>query len=72
MAIETPWLAALLAELLSFPAGMHDDQVDALSLIGQLLDRVSAGQRLKLPEPARRDDYGPAYERWSIDSWKTL
>jgi predicted phage terminase large subunit-like protein len=67
-----PWLAALRAELLSFPAGMHDDQVDALSLIGQLLDRISAGQKLKLPEPPRRDDYRPAFDAWSPDSWKTL
>jgi predicted phage terminase large subunit-like protein len=67
-----PWLAALRAELLSFPAGMHDDQVDALSLIGQLLDRISAGQKLTLPEPPRRDDYRPAFDAWSPDSWKTL
>src|SRR5207253_2025197 len=33
-----PWLADLRAELLSFPAGRHDDQVDALGLVGQLLD----------------------------------
>jgi hypothetical protein len=67
-----PWLAALRAELLSFPAGMHDDQVDALSLIGQLLDRIGAGQKLEPPEPRRRDDYRPAFETWSTDSWKTL
>jgi hypothetical protein len=66
-----PWLAALRAELLSFPAGMHDDQVDALSLIGQLLDRVGAGRRVRAPEPPRREDYRPA-ETWSTDSWKTL
>jgi hypothetical protein len=24
------------------PAGLHDDQVDALSLVGQLLDRIGA------------------------------
>jgi hypothetical protein len=65
-------LAALRAELLSFPAGMHDDQVDALSLVGQLLDRIGAGQKLKLPETPRRDDYRPAFDTWSPDSWKRL
>lgn len=40
---NAPFLANLKAELLAFPAGKHDDQVDALGLIGQLLDRVSAG-----------------------------
>jgi hypothetical protein len=29
--------------LLSFPAGKHDNQVDALGLIGQLLDTICAG-----------------------------
>jgi hypothetical protein len=31
-----------------FPAGVHDDQVDALGLIGQLLDRVRSGQLPKV------------------------
>jgi predicted phage terminase large subunit-like protein len=31
------WYPAFLQELLSFPRGKHDDQVDALGLIGQLL-----------------------------------
>jgi hypothetical protein len=30
-----PWHAALRSELLSFPAGKYDDQVDALGLVGQ-------------------------------------
>lgn len=34
-----PWRHAFEAELLTFPAGKHDDQVDALGLVGQLLDR---------------------------------
>lgn len=38
-----PWLADFRSELLSFPAGKHDDQVDALSLIGQLLDHIQPG-----------------------------
>jgi predicted phage terminase large subunit-like protein len=38
-----PWFAALRSELLSFPAGKHDDQVDALGLVGQLLDKMLAG-----------------------------
>lgn len=31
------WVAALLSELLMFPAGKHDDQVDVLSLLGLAL-----------------------------------
>ena len=30
-----PWFAEFKRELLSFPAGKHDDQVDALGLVGQ-------------------------------------
>src|SRR5690606_16545040 len=34
---EAPWIASLTAELLTFPNGVHDDQVDALAWIGQML-----------------------------------
>jgi predicted phage terminase large subunit-like protein len=37
------WGEGLRSELLGFPAGKHDDQVDALGLIGQLLDTIVAG-----------------------------
>jgi predicted phage terminase large subunit-like protein len=36
------WRVDLEAELLRFPAGRHDDQVDSLSLVGQLLDTIRA------------------------------
>jgi hypothetical protein len=47
------------SELLSFPAGTHDDQVDALGLVGQLLHRISAGPKPKPPEVEHRDAYPP-------------
>jgi predicted phage terminase large subunit-like protein len=47
-----PFLAELIAELLAFPAGRHDDQVDALALIGQLLDKISAGIA---PKPGKKE-----------------
>jgi predicted phage terminase large subunit-like protein len=37
---SAPWYADFRAELLSFPAGKHDDQVDAIGLVGQLLDTI--------------------------------
>lgn len=54
---EAPWRGALETELMSFPAGKHDDQVDALGLIGQLLDKMSPGV---VPEPPKvpRFDFG--------------
>jgi predicted phage terminase large subunit-like protein len=43
--IRAPWFAAFRAEMLTFPAGKHDDdQVDALGLIGQLLDKMVVGR----------------------------
>lgn len=38
------WYADFRSELLSFPAGKHDDQVDALGLVGQLLDHIRPGK----------------------------
>jgi hypothetical protein len=38
------WLPDLKAELLAFPTGKHDDIVDALGLVGQLLDKWAAGR----------------------------
>lgn len=36
------WLSEFEQELLRFPSAVHDDQVDALGLIGQLLDHIQA------------------------------
>jgi predicted phage terminase large subunit-like protein len=43
--IHAQWYPGLRSELLSFPAGKHDDQVDALGLVGQLLDIMSPGNK---------------------------
>ncbi|PBB75199.1 hypothetical protein CK227_10430 [Mesorhizobium sp. WSM4308] len=47
---DAPWWPTLRSELLSFPAGKHDDQVDALGLVGQLLDQMVVGQKPETPE----------------------
>jgi predicted phage terminase large subunit-like protein len=51
------WRKDLEAELFSFPVGKHDDQVDALSLIGQLLDQVLAPAKKVVSKIARIRDY---------------
>ena len=38
--IQKPWFAEFKRELLTFPAGKTDDAVDALGLIGQVLDKM--------------------------------
>jgi predicted phage terminase large subunit-like protein len=45
---NAPWRSDLEAELLRFPAGIHDDVVDMLGLFGQLLERVNAKERPKV------------------------
>ena len=42
---RAPWAAELIDELLRFPAGKNDDQVDACSLIGRMLDELIPGSR---------------------------
>lgn len=49
--VNAPWYPALRSELLSFPAGKHDDQVDALGLVGQLLDKMTHGVVRKAEKP---------------------
>lgn len=68
--INASWYPALRAELLSFPAGKHDDQVDALGLVGQLLDRMLSGT-------AKRPEVRPPRDKYSRDNkeagnWKTM
>jgi len=45
------WFSDFKSELMSFPVGVHDDQVDALGLVGQLLDRMMMGDRPKDERP---------------------
>jgi hypothetical protein len=51
---SAPWYASFVSELLSFPAGKHDD---ALGLVGQLRDRMVKGRK---PKPVRL----------TIDTWR--
>jgi predicted phage terminase large subunit-like protein len=61
---SAPWRADFEAELLRFPAAKHDDQVDALGLIGQLLDVVRSASSSAVPAPdTTPSGYSPYYER---------
>lgn len=51
IASDAPFLSDLVSEMMSFPVGVHDDQVDALGLAGQLMDRMSMGAPPKRYEP---------------------
>lgn len=68
--INAPWYADLRSELLSFPAGKHDDQVDALGLVGQLLDRMRSGVKPKSNVKPIRDAWSSGSNESEV-SWKT-
>lgn len=70
--INAPWYPALRSELLSFPAGKHDDQVDALGLVGQLLDYMLPGQHPAAPEkPKDVSGYSVAKSAAQAGDWVT-
>lgn len=50
---DAPWRTDFERELLSFPAGKHDDQVDAFSLLGRMLANMNAATVPKSEQPAR-------------------
>ena len=60
-----PWYPAFRSELLSFPAGKHDDQVDAIGLVGQLLDRMMAGEH---PAKPAKPENASGYQRHDGES----
>jgi predicted phage terminase large subunit-like protein len=46
--LKAPWNAALQEELASFPSGLHDDQVDALSLAFNLMTPSKLAEWMRL------------------------
>ena len=62
------WLSDFRSELLSFPAGNHDDIVDAL--IGQLLDYMAEGTPLPKPDKNKIGAGYRAFDFESADDWK--
>jgi predicted phage terminase large subunit-like protein len=54
--VDAPWLAAYMSELLAFPVGRHDDQVDSTSqALDWLTGRNAATQPIIRREVVRRD-----------------
>lgn len=72
---NAPWVADLMSELLTFPAGKHDDQIDSLGLIGRMLDTMVGGRAPK-SAPKPEDRWSAAWARRKNEnnssSWKAL
>jgi predicted phage terminase large subunit-like protein len=66
--IGAAMVSRLTSELLSFPAGKHDDQVDALGLVGQLLDKMLVGEKPGLPEVPSNPSGYRTYEAETRDN----
>lgn len=49
---QAPWFQEMQNEMLSFPSGKHDDQVDALAWIGQMILMLTP-EREKKPQPKK-------------------
>lgn len=71
---QAPWVADLLGEMMNFPAGKHDDQIDALGLIGRMLDTMVGGRAPKTegPEPGRWDRAFARRKSGEGLDWKSL
>lgn len=65
------WVSDLVVELMTFPAGRHDDQVDVMALLGRLLDDMVGGSRPAKPK-APTDRWAKTFGRDqdSDNSWK--
>ena len=50
---DAPWSTDLISELLRFPHGVHDDQVDVMGLFGRHLDSIVRGRAPKKPGKPR-------------------
>lgn len=73
MGPDAPFRADLISECLRFPAGVHDDQVDALGLLGQLLDKMMDGLKpaVKKPLAGPRDWFADEEDDEDRSAWKT-
>jgi hypothetical protein len=60
-----------IEECAAFQNGAHDDQVDAIGLVGQLLDRMTAGVRRKPAEvPIQLSGYRAVRAMAGADEFK--
>jgi predicted phage terminase large subunit-like protein len=70
---KAPWLADFTSELLVFPAGKHDDQVDAFGLIGRMIDELIPAT---VPKDTAASGPSSGYRKPSedrgADEWRTL
>ena len=60
-----PWVEKLVYELMVFPAGKYDDQVDVMSLFGRMLNLLAKGLKPEEDVPAKFQERETAPERFA-------
>jgi predicted phage terminase large subunit-like protein len=68
---NAPWVEPFISELLTFPTGRNDDQVDALGLIGQLLDKMFKNAPEQPAKPDTLNDYAKHQPAAEPGDWAT-
>lgn len=66
---KAAWVPGLVSEMLGFPSGKHDDQVDMLGLVGQLMNKMVPGS-VPSRSSEKRDRWSKAFEKDTVDGWK--
>ena len=61
----------LMTQMMAFPAGMHDDAVDAAALIALAIDQAHPATQGVVVQMPKRDRWARAFEQEDSDSWKT-
>ena len=52
---NAPWMSDTLHELLRFPSGVHDDEVDGIAWIGQMMMMFDTVPVVKTTKPSWKD-----------------
>jgi len=68
---NAPWVDDLVSEMISFPAGKNDDQVDVMALFGRMLDNMIGASGAAKPNKPKPDRYERTREDSAV-SWKTV
>ena len=71
---NTSWAERVISQCLKFPAGKHDDAVDACALIGLALGETFAPQLTAVKPEMKRDRWDKAFEKvdgYEEGSWIT-
>ena len=58
------WYPVMEHEVLQFPRGKHDDQVDSLSYLGLIIDKMSEG---RTESEITEDDYAEQFEEFEAE-----